>query len=187
MTRRFEVADTPIAGVKVVRRQRIGDARGRLARIFCADELRAAGWDGPVAQINHTVTAHRGTIRGMHFQRPPHAEIKLVSCLRGEVWDVAVDLRAGSPTFLRWHAERLSADNDTALLIPRGCAHGFQALTDGAELLYVHSAAYVADAEGGVDALDPRLAITWPLPVGEMSARDRGHPRIDAGFEGLLT
>jgi dTDP-4-dehydrorhamnose 3,5-epimerase len=187
MTRRFEVVDTPIAGLKAVRRQRIGDARGSLVRLFCADELRGAGWDGPVAQINHTLTAQRGTIRGMHFQRAPHAEIKLVSCLRGEVWDVAVDLRAGSPTFGRWHAERLSPDNDTALLIPRGCAHGFQALTDNAELLYVHSAAYAADAEGGVDALDPRLAIAWPLPVGEMSARDRGHPRIDARFEGLVS
>ena len=107
----------------------MGDARGFLSRLFCAEELRAAGWTGPIAQINHTHTARKGTVRGMHFQYPPHAEMKLVSCLRGEVWDVAVDIRAGSQTFLRWHAEILSADNGRALLIPQGFAHGFQALT----------------------------------------------------------
>src|SRR5690554_6695588 len=105
---RFTVTNLPLAGLKRVQRQRLGDNRGFLARLFCAEELAAAGWTQPIAQINHTFTAKQGTVRGMHFQRPPHAEMKLVSCIRGEVWDVAVDLRVGSPTFLHWHAERLS-------------------------------------------------------------------------------
>jgi dTDP-4-dehydrorhamnose 3,5-epimerase len=168
-----------------VRRERLGDARGRFERLFCADELRAAGWTRPVAQVNRTVTAHRATVRGLHYQRAPYAEMKLVSCTRGAVWDVAVDLRAGSPTFLRWHAERLSADEGTALLVPEGCAHGFQALVDDVELVYCHSAAYVLEAEGGLHAQDPRLAIDWPLPVEGLSVRDASHPPIGGDFRGV--
>jgi dTDP-4-dehydrorhamnose 3,5-epimerase len=183
---RFAVSATPLPGLVRVQRQFLGDARGQLARLFCADELRAAGWgSAPVAQINHTRTTRAGTLRGLHFQHPPHAEIKLVSCLRGEVWDVAVDLRAGSPTFLRWHAERLSADNGTALLIPQGFAHGFQTLGDDVEMLYCHSAAYAPAAEGGLHPLDERLAIAWPLPVSEISVRDAGHARLTDTFEGI--
>ena len=182
---RLTILDLPLDGLKRVERQRLGDARGFLARLFCADELRSAGWRAPVAQINHTATTRRGTVRGLHFQRPPHAEMKLVSCIRGEVWDVAVDLRRGSPTFLSWHAERLSADNNRALLIPEGFAHGFQALSDEAELIYCHSAAYATDAEGGVNAHDPRLAIAWPLAVGELSARDAQLPVVDDAFAGI--
>jgi len=182
---RFEVADTPLAGLRLVQRQRLGDSRGFLARVFCADELRAAGWSRTVAQINHTFTARRGTVRGLHFQQPPHAEMKLVSCLRGEVWDVAVDLRAGSPTFLQWHAARLSADNGHALLIPEGFAHGFQTLSDDAEMLYCHSAAYNPGAEAGLNVRDPRLAIAWPLPIAEVSPRDAAHPDIGADFKGV--
>lgn len=182
---RFSVTDLPLAGLKLVERQRIGDTRGFLSRLFCAEELAAAGWIKPIAQINHTYTATQGTVRGMHFQRPPHAEMKLVSCIRGEIWDVAVDVRVGSPTFLHWYAERLSADNGRALLIPEGFAHGFQALTDGAELLYCHSAAYSAGAEAGLNPLDTRLAITWPLPITELSARDAARPLIETGLEGV--
>ncbi len=183
---RFQLSDTPLAGLKRVRRQRLGDARGHLTRLFCADELREAGWNAPIAQINHTFTARRGTVRGLHFQQPPYAEIKLVSCLRGEVWDVALDLRAGSSTFLQWHAERLSADNGQSLLIPQGFAHGFQSLCDDVEMLYCHSAAYTAAAEGGLHPLDPRLALSWPLAVGEMSVRDAGHAFIGDHFQGVL-
>jgi dTDP-4-dehydrorhamnose 3,5-epimerase len=182
---RFTVDDLPFAGLRAVTRQRIGDSRGFLSRIFCADELKAAGWERPIAQINHTFTARRGTVRGMHFQRPPEAEMKLVTCLKGEVWDVAVDLRTGSPTFLQWHAERLSAENGRALLLPEGFAHGFQALTDDVELLYCHSAAYVPAAEGGLNPRDARLAIEWPLPISEMSNRDTRHPVLDEEFAGV--
>lgn len=183
--RRFTVTDLPLAGLKRVERQRLGDARGFLSRLFCSEELLVAGWKKPIAQINHTHTAKRGTVRGMHFQYPPYSEMKLVSCIRGEVWDVAVDVRAGVESFLHWHAEKLSADNGCALLIPEGLAHGFQALTDDVELIYCHSAAYDATAETGLNAKDPRLAITWPLPIAELSARDAQHPLLNNQFAGV--
>ena len=182
---RFAVTALPLAGLRLVERQRLGDSRGFLSRLFCAEELRAAGWVRPIAQINHTYTQRRGTVRGLHFQHAPHAEMKLVSCLRGEVWDVAVDVRSGSATFLHWHAERLSADNGRALLIPEGFAHGFQALSDDVELLYCHAAAYNAGAEAGLNPGDMRLAIAWPLAIAELSARDAAHPLIEPTFEGV--
>ena len=182
---RFTVSDTVISGLKVIERQQIGDSRGFLARLFCAEELADAGWQKPIAQINQTLTEKKGTVRGMHFQYPPHAEMKLVSCLQGAVWDVAVDLRAGSPTFLQWHAQELSADNRRAYLIPEGFAHGFQTLTDDCELLYLHSDAYAPQAEAGLNPRDPELSIAWPLPVSEISARDEKHPMLDARFKGV--
>jgi len=182
---RFTLGQTPFAGVVTVDRQRVGDARGFLSRLFCAEELAAAGFTLPVAQINHTLTEAAGTVRGMHFQYPPAAEDKLVTCIRGAVFDVAVDLRAGSPTFLQWYGAVLSAENQRALMIPQGCAHGFQALEDGCELLYLHSRPYAPAAEAGLNPGDPRLAIAWPLPITVMSPRDAGHPLVDAGFTGV--
>jgi len=182
---RFTITSTPMADLQVVERKRFGDTRGFLARIFCQDELSLCGWRKPIAQINHTATLRQGTVRGLHFQQPPHSEMKLVSCLRGEVWDVAVDIRSGSPTFLHWHGVRLSAENCRALLIPEGFAHGFQTLTDGVELLYCHSAAYCAESEGGLHPGDPKLAIDWPLPVTEMSDRDQSHPFLTDDFKGV--
>jgi dTDP-4-dehydrorhamnose 3,5-epimerase len=182
---RFNVTALPLAGLKWVARENRGDARGFLSRLFCAEELAAAGWRKPVAQINQTVTTRRGVVRGMHFQNPPHAEMKLVTCLRGAIFDVAVDLRHGSPTFLRWHGEELSSDNRKALLIPEGFAHGFQTLSDDCELIYVHSTPYRADAEGGVSPRDAVLAIAWPLAISELSDRDARHPPIDAAFTGI--
>ena len=182
---RFAVTDTPLTGLKWLERQKLGDARGFLSRLFCAEELSAAGWQGSVAQANHTFTAKRGVVRGMHFQQTPHAEAKLVTCIRGAVWDVAVDLRHGSPTFLQWHAELLSADNARALLIPQGFAHGFQTQTDDVDMLYCHSAAYAGQFEAGLNAQDERLAIAWPLAVQGLSARDAGHPLLTTYFEGV--
>lgn len=182
---RFTLTDLPLHGLKRVTRYRIEDQRGFLERLFCADELALAGWAVPIAQINHTYTAKQGTIRGMHFQRQTRAEMKLVSCIRGEVWDVAVDLRVGSPTFLQWHAEYLSANNGCAMLIPEGFAHGFQALTDSAEMLYCHSQVYDADAEDGLNPVDSSLSIDWPLDITEISARDAGHPLITSAFKGV--
>ena len=183
--KRFIVHDTPLADLKLIERRPVADARGFLSRMFCEGELAAAGWNRGIAQINHTKTQNRGAVRGMHFQRAPHAEMKLVSCLRGSVWDVAVDLRAGSPTFLKWHAAELSADNHLAFLIPEGFAHGFQTLTEGCELLYLHSAAYRPDAEGGLQPQDPALAIAWPLAIAEISARDAQHALLTQAYTGL--
>lgn len=182
---RFVISEYPLAGLKRITRQRLGDSRGFLSRLFCREELATAGWHNPVAQINHTFTARQGTVRGLHFQNPPHTEMKLVSCIRGEVWDVAVDLRAGSPTFLQWHAEILSADNNHALLIPEGFAHGFQTLSNDCELLYLHSAPHVPNAEAGVRHDDPRIAIAWPLNAAELSARDQSFLPTPPDFSGI--
>lgn len=185
MSTRFDTLETPLAGLRVLQRKPIGDQRGYLERLYCNEELQALAPGKPISQINRTLTAARGTVRGMHFQRPPHAEIKFVSCLRGEVFDVAVDLRDNSPTFLRWHAEVLSADNHKTLVIPEGFAHGFQTLTDDCEMFYLHTAAYDLAAEDGLNPQDPALTITWPLPMTELSVRDASHPLIVAGFTGL--
>ncbi|MCY0093348.1 dTDP-4-dehydrorhamnose 3,5-epimerase family protein [Hoeflea ulvae] len=165
-------------GPALVRRTPLVDDRGAFARIFCAEALAEIGWPGPVAQINHSRTAGRGTVRGLHFQRPPHAEAKLVICIRGAVHDVAVDIRAGSPTRYAHVAAELSAETATAMYVPEGFAHGFQALSDDIELIYVHSAPYTAAAESGLRHDDPGLAIAWPLPVAGISARDASFPLI---------
>jgi dTDP-4-dehydrorhamnose 3,5-epimerase len=183
---RFTITDLPLAGLKLVQRQRLGDRRGFLSRLFCSQELAAAGWQKPIAQINHTFTAQRGTIRGLHYQSPPNTEMKLVTCIEGEVWDVAVDLRNGSPTFLHCHAETLSADNNRALLIPNGFAHGFQTISDNVTLLYCHDAAYKPDSESALNAQDPLLAIPWPLSISQLSPRDAQHPLLNLEFQGVF-
>jgi dTDP-4-dehydrorhamnose 3,5-epimerase len=182
---RFDISPTRIDGLVVIRRKPIGDDRGFLSRLFCEQEFAALGVSMRAQQINHTMTRRRGAVRGMHFQNPPHAEIKLVTCLRGTVFDVAVDLRKGSPTFLQWHGEMLSADTPTSFYIPRGFAHGFQAMADDCELVYLHSDPYHPASEGALQALDPKLAIRWPLPLTEMSERDRGHAHLAADFAGI--
>lgn len=181
----FEIAETPLAGVRRISRKVSRDHRGGFARLFCSEELKAAGWKSNVAQINHSFTTLRGTIRGLHFQFPPYAEMKLVSCIRGEVWDVAVDLRKGSPTFLRWHAEVLSPQNGAALMIPEGVAHGFQSLCDESELIYCHSVAFMASAEGGCRFDDSAIGISWPLAPCNQSPRDLALPLIAADFTGV--
>lgn len=185
MSSRFHILDTPIQGLEVIQRKPIGDQRGYFERIFCSEELWPFIPGKKIVQINHTRTTKHGTVRGLHFQHPPHAETKIVSCLRGEVFDVAVDLRRGSPMFLHWHAEILSGENHRTLLIPEGFAHGFQTLTEDCELLYFHTAAYRLGSEGGLHAHDPTLDIRWPLPVTELSVRDSAHPFLVEGFSGV--
>ena len=182
---RFNVSNLPLAGLKLLQRQRQGDNRGFLTRLYCADELFSAGWRRPLAQINYTNTVRCGTVRGMHYQLPPHAEMKLVTCVRGEVWDVAIDLRVDSSTFLNWHAEILSSVNNRAMLIPEGFAHGFQTLSDDVEILYFHSVAHSPESEAALNPKDPSLIIAWPLEITELSIRDAEHPFIDYGFEGV--
>ena len=184
--KRLQIQSTRLKGLCVIQRTAVGDDRGFLSRLFCSNDLAAAGWTWRISQINHTATATSGTVRGMHFQLPPKAEAKLVSCIRGAVWDVAVDLRKDSPTFLQWHAEELSATNLRALLIPPGFAHGFQTLMPDSELVYLHSEAYDSDLERGLNPQDPILAIPWPLDISNLSPRDLGHPMIGADFSGVV-
>lgn len=181
---RFDFITTPLLGLQVVQRKAIEDNRGFLSRLYCADEFRDA-YAKPIAQINQTLTRQKGAVRGLHFQYPPHAEIKMVNCARGEIFDVAVDLRHDSPTFLHWYAEILSAENRKSLLIPEGFAHGFQALTEDCELIYLHTAQYCREAEGALNVLDPKLSIAWPLPISDISERDRSVLFIEQNYRGI--
>jgi dTDP-4-dehydrorhamnose 3,5-epimerase len=163
----------------------IDDARGRFCRLFCEQDFASIRVGLHFSQINLSDSNSRGSVRGMHFQFPPAAEAKLIRCLRGSVLDVAVDIRVESPTFLQWHALQLSEDNNRAIFIPEGFAHGFQTLTDHAQLLYMHTAPWTPGCEGGLRYDDPRLAIAWPLPVTLVSEKDRNYPSIDEGFTGV--
>lgn len=163
------------------------DSRGFLSRFYCAEEFANAGARLQIAQINHTFTRKRGAVRGLHYQLAPHAEMKFVSCIQGEIWDVAVDLRRDSPTFLQWHGEVLSAANRRSLFLPEGFAHGFQALSDNCELIYLHSTAYHPESEGALNTGDPKLGIFWPLPITEISERDREHKMLEQHFQGTVS
>ncbi|MCX7140145.1 MAG: dTDP-4-dehydrorhamnose 3,5-epimerase [Proteobacteria bacterium] len=181
----MKITHTDLQGVVVVETSPYIDHRGAFACLYDKRDLEAAIGGRRIVQINHSRTSAVGTVRGMHFQYPPHAEIKMVRCLRGRVWDVAVDLRAGSSTFLRWHALELAPDNARMLVVPEGCAHGFQVLEPESELLYLHTALYAPEAESGVSCNDSRLGIAWPLPVEGLSLRDLGFPPLDVNFSGI--
>jgi len=182
---RFHCQSTPIAGVVVIERRPIHDQRGFFERVFCANELIEFTHGKPIVQINHTFTTQCGTVRGLHFQYPPAAEIKFVTCVRGELFDVAVDIRADSPTFLHWHGEYLSADNYKMLIIPEGFAHGFQALSDDCELLYMNTAYYTPELESGFNPTDKAFEIRWPQTITDLSPRDAVHTPLDSQFLGI--
>ena len=184
MTERFVAQVSKLAGLQVITRQPIVDSRGWFERTYCADTFAQLGISKTISQINRSFTSQKGSVRGMHFQTAPFAETKFVSCLNGEVFDVAVDLRANSPTFLQWHGEILSASNQRSLLIPEGFAHGFQTLSTDCEMLYLHTQKFDPASSSGINPLDPKLAISWPLPVTEMSDGDKHRPMLD-NFEGL--
>lgn len=183
---RVNVIETPLADLKIVQSAAHHDSRGTFARLFCARELETLVGRRQVVQINYSKTSSAGAVRGLHFQRPPHAEMKMVRCLRGRVWDVAVDLRTTSPTFLKWYAVELSSESGAMLAIPEGFAHGFQALEADSELLYLHTEFYNSSSEGGLRYDDPGLAIDWPLTPRDLSARDLSHPLLDADFRGVF-
>lgn len=185
MSARFEIVREGAGGARLLQRRVVGDDRGFLSRLFEPAELGALGWPADVAQVNISASAFKGTLRGCHFQRPPFAEAKLVTCIAGAIFDVAVDLRAGSPTFLQHFGAELSADNSCSLLIPQGFGHAFQTLTDDVRMIYVHSASYSAEAEGAINCQDPQLAIEWPLPVTLISERDRSLPMIGDDYKGI--
>lgn len=182
----FEFHSTPLSGLTVIQRKPIEDDRGFFCRFYCFEEFADAGLKQGIVQINHTLTRKKGAVRGLHFQYPPHAETKIVSCLKGEIYDIAVDLRQDSPTFLSWYAEVLSDDNRKSFLIPEGFAHGFQTLTEDCELIYLHTASYAPNAEGGLNVNDPHLAISWPLSIEEISNKDLNYPYINDQFKGIL-
>jgi len=185
MDRTVNILPTPIPDLTVVENPTHMDSRGAFSRLYCERALAPLIGQRKIVQINHSCTAAIGAIRGLHFQQPPHSEMKLVRCLKGRVWDVAVDLRKGSTTFLRWHATELTPDNKRMVLIPEGFAHGFQVMEPNTELLYLHTAFYNPAAEGGLRYDDPRLGISWPIGVSDLSEKDANHPLITYTFNGL--
>ena len=176
---------THITGLQTIKRHPLNDERGYLERMFCQDTLKVLLKEKTIRQINHTLTHKEGLVRGLHFQYGNHKEIKIVSCLKGMVWDVAVDLRKGSPTFLKYHAVILSEDNLQSFFIPEGFAHGFQTLTTDCEMMYFHTADYNDNKEGAINALDPLITIKWPKPITERSERDIGHKMLSKDFLGI--
>lgn len=181
-----DIFRTDLSGAFVASSRPFRDCRGQFARFFDRGLLAAIHKDRPIVQVNHSRTVTVGAVRGLHFQRPPYLEAKWVRCIRGRVFDVAVDLRRSSPTFLRHVSVELSPDLENMLFIPEGCAHGFQVLEPESELLYLHTQSYEPSSEGGVRWDDPVLAIDWPLPVTDISQRDQSHPLLASDFEGLL-
>jgi dTDP-4-dehydrorhamnose 3,5-epimerase len=181
----FKVGDTNLNGLKILSGKKNEDSRGYLSRIFCKDELCAIGWSKSIAQVNHTLTTSAGTVRGMHYQIRPFTDDKLITCIRGSIWDVALDLRANSPTFLQWYGLELSAKNKKSLYIPEGFAHGFQSLEDYCELIYCHSEGYTPEYESGINPLDPMIDISWPREVALLSERDQKRELLTDDFKGL--
>jgi dTDP-4-dehydrorhamnose 3,5-epimerase len=177
--------ETALKGSYIIDLNTFTDERGWFGRTYCKKEFAAIGHTKEWVQLNHSFTKHKGTIRGMHFQLPPFKEIKLVRCIAGAVYDVIVDLRKESETFLRSYGVELSAQNKKMIYIPEGFAHGFQALSDDCELLYHHSEFYTPGAEGGIKYNDPKVNIEWPMPVTHISERDTHHPLLDDNFKGI--
>ena len=169
---------TTLAGAYLIHLEPRVDERGLFARAFCAQEFATQGLETSFVQANISTNTHGGTVRGMHFQRAPHAEVKLVRCVKGAIYDVIVDVRESSDTYLRWFGAELSEDNCAMMYVPKGCAHGYQALTDDATAFYMVSAYYAPQAEGGLRFDDPRLAIQWPRAVSETSERDAQWPLL---------
>ena len=181
----FDIQPAPISGLYILKRKPIADSRGFFSRFFCANEYQAAGLTKSIVQINHTYTKKKGTVRGLHFQLPPCTETKIVSCLHGEIFDVAVDIRKDSSTFLQWYGATLSADNKKSFLIPDGFAHGFQTLIENTEVLYLVTECYHPDKENALNAQDPRIGIQWPEKICDRSEKDKAVPFIDANYSGI--
>jgi dTDP-4-dehydrorhamnose 3,5-epimerase len=170
---------TPLPGVTIIEPELVRDERGWFARTFATDEFEAMGLEPAVVQCNLSFNARAGTLRGMHYQADPYGECKLVRCTRGGFYDVALDLRRESPTYLRWHAVELTAENRLALYVPRGLAHGFQTLADATEVYYQMSQRYVASAAQGVRWDDPAFGIVWPEGERTISERDLSYPDFE--------
>tara|TARA_B110000858_G_scaffold193455_1_gene245975 strand:+ start:2332 stop:2892 length:561 start_codon:yes stop_codon:yes gene_type:complete len=181
----FILNGTPLKNLQTITHQNSKDSRGYLYRLFCQTTLNNLLKEKIIRQVNRTLTKKKGAVRGLHFQYPPSAETKIISCIRGKAWDVAVDLRKGSSTFLHYHAELLTDDNCRSYLIPEGFAHGFQTLTSDCEMLYFHTSDYNKDLEGVVNAADPMIGINWPQPITERSERDSNHPMLSDDFQGI--
>jgi len=180
-----KVLDTPIPDLKIVQSTPYHDDRGAFVRLYCGQEMESLIGHRQIVQINQSETIRVGAVRGLHYQQPPHAEMKMVRCLRGRVWDVAVDLRSESPTFLKWYAHELNPAGAQMMVIPEGFAHGFQVLEPNSELLYLHTEFYHPPSERGLRHDDLQLNIAWPLTPKDLSPRDLAHPLLSDDFAGV--
>jgi dTDP-4-dehydrorhamnose 3,5-epimerase len=169
---------TALAGAFVIEQERHADARGFFARTWCARELEQQGLEPRLSQCSVSFNHRRGTLRGLHYQAPPHAEVKLVRCIRGALFDVAVDLRPDSPGFRRWVGVELTPDNGRALYIPRGFGHGFYTLADATEVEYQISAEYHPETARGARFDDPMLGVVWPAAPEMIAERDHAYPDL---------
>tara|TARA_B100000315_G_scaffold256509_1_gene302589 strand:+ start:795 stop:1343 length:549 start_codon:yes stop_codon:yes gene_type:complete len=169
----------PFEGAYLINIDKKDDSRGFFARLYCREEFKKQGLNINLVQMNTTLSRKKGTIRGLHFQRPPKAESKIVRCVHGAIWDVIVDLRSNSTTFGNWYGKELTEDNRTMLYVPEGFAHGFQTLSDNVEMLYLHSEFYSSEHEGGLHYNDSDVGIKWPIQVTDLSKRDRLHPALN--------
>ncbi|GAA5262972.1 dTDP-4-dehydrorhamnose 3,5-epimerase family protein [Methanocalculus sp. MC3] len=176
----------PLDGAAVIDSEPFIDHRGAFARFFCEDELAEIIGNRHIVNVNFSRTDQKGAIRGLHFQYPPKAEMKLIRCIRGAVYDVIVDIRRDSPTFLQWFGIELTGDIMKMLCVPEGFAHGFQVLEESSEMLYLHTEFYSRDHEGGLRYSDSALGIEWPLEPNDISERDRVHLLISEGFQGVV-
>ncbi len=165
--------------------QPLTDERGFFTRTFCKEKFSSIGFKEEFVQFNHSFNSLKGTIRGMHYQKPPFSETKLIRCIQGSVYDVAIDLRKNSPTYLQYFGVELSAENLKCILIPHGFAHGFQTLEDNTALIYHHSNFYTPNTEGGIRYNDPTINIQWKFPPINVSQRDLNHPLINNNFQAL--
>lgn len=182
----MQFSKTPIPGCYEIQLKAIGDDRGFFFRQFCADEMQQAGIRFAPVQSNYSMTRQKGSIRGLHYQMPPKCETKLLRVLKGKVLDVCVDLRAGSPTFLQWHSVELDEAGQKMFLLPKGCAHGFQTLTDNVEMIYFHDEFYSKEHDRTALYTDEAFGIQWPLPVTSISEKDSKAPKITKEFKGLV-
>jgi dTDP-4-dehydrorhamnose 3,5-epimerase len=181
----MKFTQTPLSGSYVIDIEPFTDDRGWFARTYCKNEFQQIGHTKEWVQLNHSFTKRKGSVRGMHFQYPPYTEIKMVRCIAGSIYDVIIDVRSASPTFLKWFGTELSAANRRMLYIPEGFAHGFQTLTDDCELIYHHTSFYTPGSEGAIRFDDKRTGIVWPQEVTDISARDAQHPYLDDSFTGV--
>jgi dTDP-4-dehydrorhamnose 3,5-epimerase len=168
----------PLAGAYLIELEPRRDARGMFARAFCAREFEAHRLETKYIQANLSTNVTAGTVRGMHFQRAPYAEVKLIRCIRGSLYDVIVDLRDDSPTYRQWYGAELSEENGLMMYVPKGFAHGYQALTGGATAHYMVSEYYEPGAEGGYRHDDPAINVRWPVPVSAISDKDAAWPLL---------
>lgn len=178
--------ETPLKGAYIIEIKPFTDDRGLFVRTFCKNEFQAVGYTKEFVQFNHSITNIKGTIRGMHYQVPPFSEVKLIRCIRGSVFDVIIDIRKNSPTFLQHASFELSEHNMHSLFIPEGFAHGFQTLEDNTQLIYHHTAFYTPGYEAGIQYNDPMINITWPLPVSVITDKDQNHQLLNKSFKGLI-